>query len=374
MPRERANPRRSGHLLAAALWVAGLVALPSASFCQPTRATETPIDGPASLAISNDRYLFVASFYENNVRRIDLQSGTAETVAGNGKECCYREYRKAKDVSLDDVSSLAVNSLGDIFISEYERVLKVDAQTGLIATVAGGGTTANTADGLPALSTSFRQIWGLALDRDDNLFISDRWRGAIFRLDRTGRIFRFAGDGTRGFRGDGGPALSASFKSVGSIAFDSRGNLLIADEGNCRLRRVDHDTGIIQTVFATEPIAACAADENGSWAAPAPTDLVAEPGGSIVFLETVLDVVRRFDVESNTLSEIAGNGTRGFAGDRGPASQAMLSGPSGLAIRSNGDLFISDTRNNRVRRVDARTKMIQTVVGNGLPTNIHSEE
>ena len=374
MSAERANPLRSAHFLAAALW-AGLVVLPSASFCQQTRATETAIDGPASLAISSDRYLFVASLYENNVRRIDLQSGTAETVAGNGKGCCYREYAKAKDVSLGDVWSLAVNSQGDIFIAEDTRVLKVDAQTGLISTVAGDGKTTNTDDGLPALSTSFRQIWGLAFDRDDNLFIADRSRGAIFRLDRTGRIFRFAGDdGNQGFRGDGGPALAARFQFVGSIAFDHSGNLLIADEGNCRLRRVDHDTGTIQTVFETEPIVACAKEQIGNWALPSPTDFVVDPDGNIVFLETAMNVMRRFDLESNTLSDIAGNGTRGFGGDGSAASQATLSAPSGLAIRSNGDLFISDTTNNRVRRVDARTKKIQTVVGNGLPNVIHGEE
>lgn len=365
---------RSSNFLAGALWVAGLVVLPCASFCQPTRARQTAIDGPASLAMASDRYLFVASLYDNTVRRIDLRNGTAETVAGNGKDCCYREYAKAKDVSLDGVLFLAVNSLGDLFVSEDKRVLMVDGQTGLISTVAGDGKTTSTADKLPALSTSFRQIWGLAIDAEDNLFISDRWRGAIFRLDRTGEISRFAGDGNDGFRGDGGPALEASFRSVGSIAFDKSGNLMIADEGNCRVRRVDNHTGMIQTVFVTESMQACAAVQHTIWAPPAASDLAIDPDGNIVFLENGMNVVRRFEVESNTVSEIVGNGsTEGFGGDGGPAAKATLGGGlSGLAIRSNGDLFISDTENNRVRRVDAGTKKIQTVAGNGLPNVIHS--
>src|SRR3982074_29649 len=106
---------------------------------------------------------------------------------------------------------------------------------------------------------------------------------------------------------------------------------------------------------------------------PSPTDLVVDSKGSIFFLEAATDVLMKISARSTTPAIVAGNPQRGFSGDGVPAFEAALSGPSGLAIDSDGNLFIADIRNNRVRRVDARTKMIRTIAGNGLPNIIHGE-
>lgn len=369
---------RLGRFLGVTLLLATMVCLPSASFCQQTRAIDTPIDGPTALAIDSNGHLYVASLYEDNVRSVDLRTGTITTVAGNGKECCYKENSKATEVSLDSVWALAVNSHGDLLIAEDTQVRKVDARTGLISTVAGNGESGHTADGLLATSTSFVLIWGLAIDAGDNLFIADKGQGKIFKVETgsgpAGKVVRVAGSGIAGLEGDGGPALDASFGSVGSIAFDRTGNLIVADEYNCRVRRMDGKSGIIDTVLITEPLAACQKEVRSNWFLPAPTDLAIDPQGNIIFAETALNVVMRVDRHSTEPSTIAGNGERGFSGDGGAASEAALSGPSGLAIDSNGDLYISDIRNNRVRLVDAATKRIKTIAGNGLPNIIHSEE
>lgn len=360
---------RARRVLNVAVWLGMMACLPSTSLCQQTRAVETPIDGPAALAIDHEGHLFVASLYENNVRRVDLKTGTVKTVAGN-------ENSKATDVSLDTIWAIAVNSAGDLFISEGERIRKVDARTGLISTVAGNGDSGNTDEGLLATSTSFVMIWGLAVDADDNLFAADKDQRKVFKIETAsgpgGRVYRVAGNGRYDFEGDGGPALDASFSSVGSIVLDKNRNLIIADEDDCRIRRVDHDTGIIETIVITEPLAACHEQaKNPSSFMPSPTDLAIDSEGNIVFAETSRNVVMRAGAKSSSLSIVAGTGDRDFTGDDGPASEAELNGPGGLAIDSNGDLFIGDIGNNRVRRVDAVTKTIQTVVGNGLPNIIH---
>ena len=365
--------------LAMALLLGSVACLPPASYCQQTRAFETPIDGPSALAIDREGHLFVASLYENNVRRIDLATGTIETVAGNSKECCYSENSKATSVSLDSVWAIALNSAGDLFISEGTRVRKVDSRTGLISTVAGNGESGNTAGGLLATSTSFSQIGGLAVDADDNLFVSDKGQAKIFKIETAtgpaGRAFLVAGSDKLDFYGDGGPALNAGFSSVGSIVFDKNRNLIVADETDCRIRRIDHKTGIIDTVLVTEPLTACLGEaKNPLSLMPSPTDLTIDSQGNIVFAETAKNLIIRADVHSMMLSIVAGTGDRDFSGDNGPAVDAALSGPSGLAVDAAGNLYIGDIRNNRVRRVDAVTKMIKTIAGNGGPNIVHSEE
>lgn len=369
---------QSFRALAATLLLGSIICLPTPSSCQETHAINTAIDGPSALAIDGEGHLFVASLYENNVRRIDLKTGTIETIAGNGKDCCYKENSKAVDVSLDGVWAIAVNSTGDIFISEGTQVRKVDSNTGLISTVAGNGQSGETADGLLATSTSFSLIWGLAVDADDNLFVADKGQGKIFKIETAngpvGRVYLVAGNGRNGFQGDGGPALDADFSSLGSITFDKNRNLLVADEENCRIRRIDRKTGIIDTAVVTEPLAAYSKEAKSNWLLPSPTDLTVDSEGRIVFTETAENVVMRADKHLASPIIIAGTGDRDFSGDNGPAVDAALSGPSGLVFDSKGNLYISDIRNNRVRRVDGVTKTIETVAGNGRPNVIHSEE
>jgi trimeric autotransporter adhesin len=356
-----------------------VVGLAPASFGQQTQALETPIDGPDALAMDSQGHLFISSLYENNVRRVDLKTGVTETVAGNGKDCCYTENSKATDVSLSAVWAVAVNSSGDLFISEGETIRKVDARTGLISTVAGNGESGTTDEGLLATSTSFVQIWSLAVDSDDNLFAADKAQEKVFKIETAvgsaGRVLRVAGNGSYGFTGDGGPALNASFSSLGPIALDKKNNLIIGDEDNCRIRRVSHDTGIIDTIIVTEPLPSCQEQAKNLFSLmPSPTDLTIDTDGNIVFAETARDIVLRAVPRLPSLLIVAGEGDRDFNDDAGPASQAKLDGPGGLVFDSDGDLFIGDIGNNRVRRVDAKTGVIQTIAGNGLPNIRHGLE
>lgn len=349
------------------------------SSARETPALSTPIDGPMDLAIDNHAHLFVLVGYENKVLRIDLRRNTITTFAGSGKECCYRDGAKADEVSLDP-TAIAVDAAGDLFVADGGQIRKVDARTRLISTVAGDGKAGDTTDGSPAASASFRRISGLTVNASGELFIADLDQDKVFKVDaKTRKVFRVAGNGKHGFEGDGGAALNASFRFIASIVFDKTGNLLIADSENCRVRRVDQKTGVIESVAASGgPDQGCPLRPHAIPFVASPSDVAVNPAGDIYFLVTALNTVMRIDpgTDSKTglkTTSIAAGSDPGFSGDGGPATEAQFSAPSGLAIDSSGNLFIADCRNQRVRRVDARTKVVTTIAGNGFPHVVHAE-
>jgi sugar lactone lactonase YvrE len=352
------------------------VSLPvSAQTSRETLAKRTAINGPSALALDHDGHLFVIEELENRVRRVDLLKGSIKTVAGNGKECCYSNGVLATDVGLPYLIALAVNSQGDLLIAEWWQVLRVDARTGLISTVAGTGKSGDTAEGSSALSASFGQISGLAIDSKGSLFISDVGQHKIFKVSSaSGIVSRVAGNGKAGFSGDEGSAVDASFLFPASIALDPTGNIFVADSENCRIRRIDHKTGIVDTIAQTGgPEQNCPPQPGYIPRQPSPSDPVVDSQGNVYFVQGSEDVVARVGPDPEKQSIVAGNGERGFSGDGGPAKAAKLANPAGLVVDSEGNLFISEFANNRIRRVDSKTRIITTVAGNGLPHRLDVE-
>jgi DNA-binding beta-propeller fold protein YncE len=328
------------------------------------------MNGPGALGADIHGHLFVIEMITNQVRRIDLENGAISTVAGNGKRCCYKDERAATAVSLGFLRSLAVDSEGDIFIGDEVRIKKVDARTGLISTVAGNGESGETLDGIAARAANFWEIDGLAIDAQGNLFVSDGHQDKIFEIDaKTLTVHRFAGTGKFGYDGDGQSALHASFRFPAGISVDRDGNLIVADFENCAIRKIDGKTGLIKTIGRTETEQNCLAIGN-SRPGPFPSSPVSDMAGDVYFAEGAMDLVLELTSEASKVVPFAGNGNRGFSGDSGPATDAELANPSGLAIDPLGNVFISEYINNRVRRVDAKTRIITTVAGNGLPHRI----
>lgn len=369
------HPSRVGQILIPTAFVLEAFGCIFAQPPRPSSATKTAINGPSSLALFKDRYLFVVEQgdYRSRVLRIDLQNRAITSVAGNGQNCCYKEHALATQVGFEWIHSIAIDSRGNLFIADSNYVRKVDGQTAHIVTVAGNGEGLHTIEGPSALTTTFGAVQGLAIDSSDNLFVSDG--GKIFEIDSaSGALSVVAGNGRTGFSGDGDSAINASFRDLRSIAIDSAGNIIAADVENCRIRRIDHATAIIDTVALSGGIKENCPPQPGTipWQM-SPDDPVVDARGNIYFDEPSVGLVAQATSTPDRPRIVAGTGVQGFNGDGGAATSTQLHNPSGLVVDSAGNLFIADFVNNRIYRVDGKTQRIAIIAGNGLPHRLDIE-
>ena len=283
------------------------------------------------------------------------------TVAGGGKD---GDGGEATAAHLRSPYGVALDGAGNLYIadSSSHRIRKVDS-TGTISTVAGTGVAGFSGDGDAASAAQLDDPWGVALDGAGNLYIADTDNLRIRKVDSTGTISTVAGTGARGSSGDGGPATAAQLRSPSKVALDGAGNLYIADTNNQRIRKVD-STGTISTVAGT---GAAGFSGDGGPATTAqlsfPWDMAVDGAGNLYIADTNNQRIRKVD-STGTISTVAGTGAAGFSGDGGPATAAQLHGPSKVALDGAGNLYIADWLNNRIRKVDS-TGTISTVAGTG---------
>jgi sugar lactone lactonase YvrE len=212
----------------------------------------------------------------------------------------------------------------------------------------------------------------LAFDARGNLYSADCEDSFVFRVSRQGHFTIVAGTGIQGFSGDGGPALKATLACPAGVALDSQGNLYVADHGNGRVRRISPD-GVIHAFAGAGPIPAFASNGgsysgDGGPAARArfrvPESVAFDAQGNLYVADRDNGAVRKISSDGR-ITTVAGTGVRGYSGDGGPAVKAQLDQPQGFAFDRAGNLYVSDSANNRVRRIDARTGIITTIAGNG---------
>lgn len=287
----------------------------------------------------------------DRLRAVD-GAGIITTFAGGG---VGDGAPAATEANLNAPRGVAVAASGAVYIADCgnHRVRTIDG-SGAIQTFAGGGAAAG--DGVPATSAALGCPSGLFAvtsgAQAGSLYVADAEANKVRRIDAAGVITTVAGTGNAGFGGDGGAAAAADLNGPQGVLLDAAGNLLIADSANNRVRKVD-PAGVITTV-AGNGTAGSGGDGGPATAAQVtvPTGMAVGPSGALYIAEWGFNKVRRVDA-AGVITTVAGYGNGGFAGDGGPATFAMLDHPTQIEFSAAGDLLVADSRNNRIRRVEA---------------------
>ena len=310
-------------------------------------ATSASLLRPTAVTVDSAGNLYIADTRNHRVRKVTAQ-GIITTLAGAEERPGFGgDNGPAVSARFNSPQGIAVDSAGNVYVADTEnnRIRKIWTD-GQVTTIAGDGTIGWSGDRSPATRA---QLWlprGLAVDSAGSLYIAVR--GSIRKIDIKGMITTVAGTGFRGpFSGDGGLATSAQLSIPYAVAVDLNGNLYIADAESCRIRRVD-SLGIIDTL-AVETMG--------------PTGVAADPAGNVFY--SAGDVVRR-TTPAGVTATIAGIGLEGFSGDGGPATSARLGMVYGVAADAQGNVYLADTNNDRIRRLSpVIPAQITTVRGNG---------
>lgn len=284
------------------------------------------------------------------------------TLIGNGSP-------GFSDTQVNNPYGLVIGPDGALYFCDLDnqRIRRLDLATKRITTIAGSGERGYRGDGGTAVTAALNMPHEIRFDSHGDLFIAERDSHVIRKVDmKSGLISTVAGTGVPGFGGDGGPGVRAQLRQPHSIVFDRHGNLLICDIGNRRIRKLHLDTGIIETYAGTgeakptpdgAPVAGTPL--NG------PRTFAIAPNGDLFLALREGNAIYRIDTKSQTLHRVAGTGEQGYSGDGGPALNAKLAGPKGLAYAPNDVLYIADTENHVIRSAALKTGIITTVLGTG---------
>lgn len=316
-----------------------------------TAATLASLYVPTMIAIDNDGNIYINDQGNSAIRKINSQSGIITTIAGDGTPGFSGDGTPATNAKFDLNWGIVIDGQNNIFITDQEnyRVREINA-SGTINTIAGTGSAADNGDGGPATAAAAGTPLGIALDGAGNLFFCDQTNNVVRKTDATGTIRRVAGSGGTGYSGDGGPATLATFRNIFGLATDATGNLYICDAQNNCIRKVN-TSGIISTVAGTgmpgyngDNIAATSA-----WLYQ-PTGVYMDGMGNMYIADSYNNRIRKVNA-SGIITTIAGTGVPGFSGDNSAATAAKLDTPASVTMDTYGNVYIGDQGNERVREI-----------------------
>ena len=321
-------------------------------------ATDATLRLPTTLAADSQGNIYVADTDNHCIRKIDT-AGTITTVAGTGGVSGYSgDGGTATAARLDSPQGVAIDAAGNIYIADTGngRIRKVETD-GDIKRIAGctSGFGCRNDDPWFAMYTILSSPRGIYVDNTSGLIYfadSDHHRIRCFQEGSWGLIWGVAGNGSSGYSGDGGAATSAQLDRPWSAAIKSTGELVVADWMNACLRQVDN-AGDITTATA-----------KGDPGYNQPAQVVMDASGNVYIADTVNNRIRKLDA-AGKVTTVAGTGAAGFSGDGGQATAAQLNIPEGLALDASGNIYIADTGNHTIRKVDSAGD-ISTVAGTGL--------
>jgi sugar lactone lactonase YvrE len=345
--------------------VAGDYALGAGFSGDTGAATQAQLSSPQMVALDGNGNLYIADQGNNRIR--EVSNSDINTIVGDG---LIGDNGPATGAQLGSPFGIGLDPAGNLYLADTMllRVRKVTAATGVITTVAGNGTVGGSiTNGSSAIGVGLNFPNGVAADKNGNIYISNSFAFAILEVS-SGLISTFAGDGINGYSGDSGPATQAEIGNTFGITTDSQGNVYISDDLESvdasanRVREISNAT--ITTVAGNGTIGALG---DGGPATSAQLDfavgLAVDSHGNLYIADLYNNEIRK--VSLGTITTVAGNGQMGFLGDGGLATSAELNNPSGVAVDSQGNLFIADTGNNRIRMVSASNGFITTIAGNG---------
>lgn len=330
-------------------------------------AVQAQLRFPAGLAMDSQNRLYIADALNNRIRRVE--NGIITTLAGSGAYGFAGDGGSAINAQFKNPTALSISNDGTIFIadSNNHRIRKIDTN-GLISTLAGTGDFGFSGDNGAANAAQLNLPQGVSVDRLGNVYIADTQNHRIRKVDTSGRITTIAGIGTAGFAGDGDFAALSQLNQPTSVRINSVGEIFVADSGNHRICKIDA-SGIIRTV-AGAGISGFAGDNALAINALLnyPRGISFDRDGNLYIADTNNHRIRKVDL-SNKISTIAGSGTAGFAGDGNTALSVLFNYPVDLWIDKGGNLFVADYANQRVRRIDAHLPQL-TVTKSGTGTGV----
>lgn len=320
-------------------------------------ATSALIRAPRGLAIDSQGNMFICDSYNNAVRKVDTK-GIITTFVGN-------EF-------VGTPSGIAIDPLGNIYIADrgLNEVLRIDTK-GAVSTFAGNRNldySSAIGDGGPAIKARLVGPTGVTLDKEGNVFICELFGNVVRKVDKTGTITTVAGSykqnqDNSGYEGDGGAATSALLSSPEYLAIDKDDNIIITDNGNNLIRKVDK-AGIITSIAGNGSLSLFGDNSEAVSASFSdPYRIAADAAGNLYISDSGNNAVRKIDTKG-VITTVAGHGIAGYKGDKGPATSAELNFPDGVTIDKAGNLYICDQDNNVIRKVDT-AGIITTIAGNG---------
>ena len=291
------------------------------------------------------------------------------TLAGTGASGYSGDHGAAVRAQLGNPYGIVRGPDRALYLCEVDNhVIRRIAADGTISTVAGTGKRGYAGDGGAATNALLNEPYEIRFDASGNMLFVEMKNHLIRRVNaKTGVISTIAGDGQPGFSGDGGPASKAHFNQPHSIQLDAQGNVFICDIGNHRLRRIDARTGAISTFAGT---GAKLPTPDGAKFAEAPLHgpraIDFDREGNLWLALREGNAVFNLDLTAGTIHHIAGTGKKGFTGNGGPAKVATLSGPKGLSIGPDGNVYLADTESHSIRMIDVKRATLELIAGTGL--------
>jgi len=319
-------------------------------------ANQASLYAPAGIAIDLVGNIYIADRANNRIRMVAAGSGIISTLAGNGIVGYSGDNGVASAAQLNNPSGVAVDALGNVYIADAGNncIRKVMANSGIINTIAGNGTAGFVGDNGLATAAQLNNPTGIALDASGNIYIADNLNNRIRKIAINKIITTVAGGGvcaSGGFCGDSALATAAGLYKPMAVTVDASGNIYIADTGNNRIRFVATGTGIIYTIVGTGLIGFSG---DGGQATAAylhnPYGVAIDNSGNLYVADNLNNRIREVEVGIEIISTVAGNGVGSYSGDGWIPAAAEIQNPYGIALDANGNIYVADCNNQRIRR------------------------